>query len=124
MLELHKQMEERVGRTMDLPELDQRPVIATAVREVNGKITHGIFVEVEAEACAIGSNPLPAFEAKQAENLLLPVLKYYDIRIVRSFVPSQMLAAGKRGRKAPIGRLLESMQFTEDQNMTQFFRWM
>lgn len=116
-------MEERLGRKMDLPELSERPVIATAVREIDGKITHGIFLEVEAEACAIGPNPLPAFEAKQAKNLLLPVLKYYDIRIVRSFVPSKMLVPRSRGRKAAIGKLLDAMDFTEDQNMTQFFRW-
>jgi len=125
VLRLHHQMEERVGRKLDLPDLGKgRPVIATVVRECNGELTHGMFLEVEAEACVIGGKPLPRTEAKRAEELLLPVLKFYDIRIVRSFIPSKLLVPNQEGRPAPIGRLAKAMQFTDDsENMRHFFRW-
>lgn len=123
--ELHSQMEDRIGRKMDLPELDRRPVIATVIGETNGRITHGVFAEVEAEICAIGPNVLPAKEARGAENLLLPVLNYYDLRIARSFVPAAMLTPGRNGRPAAMARMLEGMNFTqENESMKQFFRWL
>lgn len=122
---LHGQMEKRLGRNMDLPELDRRPVIASVVGETNGLITHGVFAEVEAEICAIGPNILPASEARGAEHLLLPALRYYDLRIARCYVPSAMLTAGKRGRPAAMARMLKGMNFTqENETMKQWFRWL
>lgn len=116
-------MEKRVGQALDLPNLDQRPVIATVVGETDGVVTHGLFLEAEVEVCAIGANPLPAKELKGAVDLLMPVLRHYQIRIARAFVPTALIE-GKRGRLGAVGRILDKMGFTKETNAMQFFKWL
>lgn len=123
VLVLHAQMEKRIGCELDLPPLDQRPVIATVVGETNGVVTHGLFLEAEVEVCAIGANPLPAKEIRGAVELLMPILEHYKIRIARAFVPTSMVE-GKRGRRGAVGRILDKMGFTQEENAFQFFKWL
>lgn len=135
---LHAKMEARLNHKLDLPEFaphgifidgtefkTQRPVLGVIVGETNGEITHGIFAEAEVEICAIGCNPLPARAARGAEQLLLPTLKAYDLRIARCFIPSTMLTSGTNGRPSPMARTLKSLGFTEENDvMKQWFRWL
>ena len=55
---LHAQMEDKVGRQLDLPNPGERPVLICVVGETDGVITHAVFAEAEVEICAVGPNPL------------------------------------------------------------------
>src|SRR5579871_4268659 len=59
---LHARMEARLGRDLDLPQLDERPVLISLVYEDKGVITHAVFLEAEAEVCAMGECSLPRSE--------------------------------------------------------------
>lgn len=122
---LHRAMELRLGRKMDLPDLSREPIFAAVVREADGVVTHCLFLEAEAEACALGEEPLTARDAQQAVNeFLLPAANKYGLRIVRAFVPAKLLL-GKKQRPGPVPRLLNKLGFTkEDYSMVQFFRWL
>lgn len=123
--ELHAEMERRLGAKLDLPNLFEEPVVACIVGETNGIVTHGVFGEAEVEICAIGVNPLAPREALEAETYLLSLLDRFRIRMVRAFVPTPFLKRRKRGRKAPVERLLVAMGFRREQTrfVTQFYRW-
>lgn len=122
--DLHREQELRLGQKMDQPDIGVAPVIVSVVREVEGRVTHCIFLEAEAEACALGSEPLTSEEAQEAvRDFLLPVAKKYKLRIVRSFMP-EGLVSGKQGRLGPVARLLGKLGFTrEDGHVVQFFKW-
>lgn len=122
---LHSQMEQKIGRSLDLPDLMERPVISAAVGETNGIVTHCLFAEAEAELCAASPAVLSPKDMQGAIDILLPNLLYYKIRIARSFVPSEMMQQGKRGRKSAIARIMDRLGFTkENQTVAQFFKWL
>lgn len=132
VLELHAQLEERVGRKLPLPNLMSDPVLVALVGEIDGKVTHGVFLELEAEVCAIGPNAMAPSEMPEAVAYLESVLDRFKIRIVRAFVPRQMVATRNtavRGRiinkKPALKRLLEKLGFVQedDSRISQFYRW-
>lgn len=122
--QLHAQMEQRIGTKLDLPVLDERPIIATVVGETDGVVSHCIFLEAEVEVCSASPNVLTAKDAQGAVEMLMPVLDMYRIRIARAFIPSLMLEA-KGKRKSPLARTMDKLGFTrENASVSQFFRWL
>jgi len=118
-------MEERVGRKMDLPDLDREPVVVTQVGLTDGVITHCLYAEAELELCAAGIAPLSAEQMEPAVKRMREVADLYKIRIVRCYVPEVMLTKSKRGRDSAIERMLKKLGFTrENESMRQFFRWL
>ena len=115
---MHLQMEAKVGTPLDLPDMLDLPVLVSLVGETDGVITHGVFLELEAEVCAIGSNPLPPEQLREAEAYLLAVLDRRILEFMRLVKPMV--------RKVPaLRRVLEGMGFTREDSslMTQFYRW-
>lgn len=122
---LHAEMEAKIGRKLDLPDLDKQPVLVCQVGETNGVVTHGVFAEAEVEVCAIGINPLSAKEMKPAIKRLTEVAQGYNLHIARCYVPVQLLEPNKRGRKSAISRMLGKIGFTEETGeLKQFFKWL
>lgn len=121
---LHARLETKVGRKLDLPDLMKEPVLAALVGETNGVVTHGIFLEAEAEVCVIGDNVLSPKSAREAETYLLSVLERFKIRIVRAFVPTEMVEP-KDKKKPALLRVLEGMGFRREESslVSQFYRW-
>lgn len=123
--ELHREMEAKVGRKMDLPDLDSRPILIAMVGRTNGKITHCLFAEAEMEVCAAGTHPLAPEQIAPAVQRITEVGRFYGIRIVRCYVPAVMLESPRKGRKPAIERMLRRIGFTkEKKSMTQFFKWL
>lgn len=125
MAELHAEMEKKLGRSLELPTLDEKPVLCTVVGETDGKITHGLFIEATIECCAIGTTVLPAKELDKAiDDYLLPVAQFYKIRMARAWVPTAMLGGKLMDRKKPIQRTLERCGFElENGIFSCFSRW-
>lgn len=110
---------------MDRPDPMSRPVIAAVVKEENGVITQGLYLEAEVEVCAMGTGVLAPAEMAEAVEMLTQVAKEYKIRIARSFVPTIMLPPDKRGRKPAMERLLKKVGFTRERGkIAQFFKWL
>lgn len=124
---LHHAMEKRLGCQLDQPDLGKAPVIAAIVREAkDGEITHCLFLEAEVEACLLAETPAPLAEMKRAvDEMLLPILAGYKIRLARSFAPTAALASRRNGKSTPVERILRRLGFTkEDASIQQFFRWL
>jgi hypothetical protein len=121
---LHVRMEARTIEKLDLPQMDERPVVIALVYEKQGTITHAVFLEAEAEVCALGESALPAKEWDAAGETLLEVCRVYQLRAVRAFVPQEALTE-KRGKISPVERILKHFGFEREDSrrMTQFFRW-
>lgn len=121
---IHAQMENRVGRKLDLPDLFEEPVIVAVVLEIDGVVTDCIFAEAEAEVCATSSTVLSPEKLQGAIDLMMPVLKGYRLQIARAFVPTRLLTQ-RKNRPAAIERLLNAIGFTkENESVTQFFKWL
>lgn len=121
---IHAQMENRIGRKLDLPDLLEEPVIVAVVCETDGVITDAIFAEAEAEICAASSTILSPEKLQGAIDLMTPVLKGYRLQIARAFVPTHLLQK-RKARPAAIERLLNAIGFTkENESVTQFFKWL
>lgn len=125
VVELHHAMERRLGRMMDLPDLSIEPIIAAVVYEAAGKIQHCMFIEAEIEAAILSEKPLSSKRAKHAiDNFLMPAAQKYSLRIVRAFVPANILLK-KNGKEGAVPRLLRKLGFTrENESVVQFFRWL
>lgn len=125
---LHHQMEARLGRQMDLPDLDAQPVLIAQVGLVDGVVTYCVYAEAEIEVCAAGCAPLSAKQMAPAVKRLSEVAASYKLRIARCFVPQSMLKPTKRGknkRPSPLARTLKKLGLArEKQTMVQFFRWL
>lgn len=116
---LHGEMEARLGRKLDLPNLLERPVVASLVKEVDGRIVSMVFMEAELELCTATSTALSREDVARVDELFLPVAQMYGIRMVRAFVPKELLQDGPRFR-----RTMKAAKFTEDTDaMAPFFRW-
>lgn len=105
---LHAALVERVGENFELPALDERPVLIGLVREDAGTITHAIFLEAQAELCAIGESAIPQNEWNDAERQLVEVCKLYDLHFVRAFIPAAALDV-KEPKRRLIRRLVERL---------------
>lgn len=116
---LHAAMIERVGEKFELPTLDERPVLITLVYEVeadgNGKkITHAVFLEAQAELCAMGDDSLSKQDWKDAALKLAELCKVYDLKFVRAFVPNVAIERKKAEKPAAIERLLQHFGFVRE----------
>lgn len=126
---LHHQMEARVGRKMDLPDLDAQPVLIAQVGVVDGAVTYCVYAEAEIEVCAAGCAPLSAKQMAPAVKRLTEVAAGYNLRIARCFVPQSMLKPTKRGKKvrqSPLARTLKKLGFRREKKsrMTDWFKWL
>lgn len=122
---LHHAMEARIGRKMDLPDLSTEPIINAVVYEDGGAILHCMFIEAELEACILSEKALSAKRANEAiTKFLLPAAQRYRLRIVRAFVPANLLLK-ENGKQGAVPRLLRKLGFTrENETVVQFFRWL
>lgn len=122
---LHHAMEARIGRKMDLPDLSTEPIINAVVYEEGGAILHCMFIEAEIEACILSEKPLSSKRAKQAiDKFLMPAAQRYSLRIVRAYVPANILLK-KNGKEGAVPRLLRKLGFTrENETIAQFYRWL
>jgi hypothetical protein len=111
---LHAAMVERVGDKFELPTLDERPVLITLVNEVDGLITHAVFLEAQAELCAMGDGSLSKRDWKDAALKLAELCKVYDLKFVRAFVPNLALARANSTKPAAIERLLYYFGFVRE----------
>jgi hypothetical protein len=118
-------MEEKVGTKLDLPDLLSEPVLVALVGETDGVVTHGLFAEAEIEVCAIGSNPLPPSQMRDAEAYILSVCDRFKIRMVRAFVPTSLVPNENSRKPGALERILKNMGFTRESEslVTQFYRW-
>lgn len=125
VLALHRSMEKRLGRKMDLPDLSTEPIVNAVVFEENGVLLHCMFIEAEIEACILSEKPLSSKRANAAiEKFLLPAARSYKLRIVRAFVPNSVLLK-KNGKEGAVPRLLRKLGFTrETEAVAQFYRWL
>lgn len=130
---MHAEMERKVGRKMDRPDLLTEPVICTAVAEVNGVIVQGLFAEAEIEVCACSPHVLAVKEMLEGVALLEQAARKYKIRLVRCFVPENLVPAKsdrreweeKQYRPSAIERQLKTFGFTREKpGLQQFFRWL
>jgi hypothetical protein len=116
VLSMHVEQERMLGRGMDLPDLNERPVISAYVGRVDGKIVACVFAEAEIEVCALAEKALPKADIQNVAALLTKDAQRYQIRLARAFVPTQAPKAVKR--------ILAAAGFTEvDESMTDFYRW-
>ena len=125
ILAMHIDQEIALGRQMDLPDLNSRPVVSAYVGRRNGKIVACVFGEAELEICALASAPLSRRDIQNVGIRLIRDAQFYQIRLARAFVPVQALRRdGKQRKKPPIRRILETAGFTEvDETMVDFYRW-
>lgn len=131
---LHARMEARLGEELDLPQLDERPVLIAIVREHKGVITNAIYLEAVAEVGTMGECALPRKEWARAAALLQQTCAAYNIRIARAFVPRQALAdqpherewSGKKFKEKPIGRILKYLGFGRENvsKLVPFSKWL
>jgi hypothetical protein len=128
---LHEAMIKRVGEKFELPALDERPVLISLVHEKAGAITHAIFLEAQAELCAMGDSALGKEDWKDAALQLAELCKVYDLHFVRAFVPTVAVEPPHRKpdakrRRAPIERLLHHFGFVREDlsRITPFTRRM
>lgn len=121
---LHIQMETRLGRTLDMPDLGKRPMLIGMVYDNDGVVTHAVALEAEAEVMALGETPLASKEWDYAATVLTQVCCAYRIRIVRSFIPSECL--GVSPKLSPIERMLKHFGFVREDHskMVQFSKWL
>lgn len=132
VIQLHREMEARLGRKMDLPDLDLQPILIAQVGLVDGVVKYCVYLEAEVEACVAGCSPLSAKQLAPAVARLKAVADSYRIRIVRCFVPQSMLSSRperewveKPWRPTPLERTLKALGLKrEDKSMAQFFRWL
>jgi len=122
---LHDELEKRAGRELDRPDLMREPVLAAVVGRVKGNIKHVIFIEAEAEVQASSANVLTPQELAVPVGMLMEVIQAYRLRVVRAFVPTQMLKL-RKGRKAAIARMLERIGFVQEDPtlISQFHMWL
>lgn len=111
---LHAAMVERVGEKFELPTLLERPVLITLVYEAAGKITHAVFLEAQAELCAMGDDSLSRRDWKDAALQLAELCKVYDLKFVRAFVPNVAIERKKSEKPAAIERLLHHFGFVRE----------
>jgi hypothetical protein len=98
----------------ELPQLDERPVLITLVREDSRGITHSIFLEAVPELCALGEEPLSKKDWKEAARMLLQLCEVYSISTVRAFAPEAALAPTKRKRLSAVERMLTYFGFARE----------
>jgi hypothetical protein len=121
VLAMHVTQEATLGRQMDLPDLNERPIISAYVGRRNGKIVACVFGEAELEVCALGSAPLSKKDIQDVSARMIRDAQFYYLRIARAFVPVQALRGKKR---PPVKRILTAAGFTEvDETMVDFYRW-
>lgn len=111
---LHAAMIQRVGEKFELPTLNERPVLITLVHEVAGVITHAVFLEAQAEICAMGDDSLSRRDWKDAALKLAELCKVYDLKFVRAFVPNVAIERKKPEKPAAIERLLYHFGFVRE----------
>lgn len=130
---MHAEMERKVGRKMDRPDLMTEPVICTAVAEVDGVVVQGLYAEAELEVCACSPHVLAKREMVEGVKLLEQVAAKYGIRLVRCFVPENLVPGPsdsreweeKEYRPSAIERQLTKFGFTREKpGLQQFFRWL
>jgi len=123
---LHARMEARLGRDLDLPQLDERPVLISLVYEDKGVITHAVFLEAEAEVCAMGECSLPRSEWESAAQILQQVLDSYRIRIVRAFVVPEALERKNPKKPTALERILKhfGLQREDVNKLVPFSKWL
>jgi hypothetical protein len=131
--EMHAEMERKIGKKMDCPNLLTEPVVHTVVAEVDGVIVQGLFAEAELEVCACAPHVLGAKEMEEGVRMLEATAAKYKIRVVRCFVPQQLVPArsdrrewtDKPFRRSAIERMLLKLGFTREKpGFQQFFRWL
>lgn len=122
---LHVQLNARLGIEVDIPQLDERPVLISLVYEQKGVITNFVFLEAEAEIQAGGECSLPREEWDKAAKILQEVLDAYRLRIVRACVPQKALERKQSGKPSAIERILKHFGFVREQSdeMAQFYLW-
>lgn len=123
---LHEAQEKLLGRTMDLPDLMERPVLLALVRRVDGQIDHVVYLEAEAEVCALGNTAIPDEEWDKVADAIIAFLVKRGIRIARAFVPEVLLDVerGLKRRPSPLARVLKRVGLRRDSGMAQYFRWL
>jgi len=122
----HEEQERRIGRKMDLPDLNEKPVLLALVRRVGNEISHVIYLEAEAEVCALGRGTIPEDEWDKLAAALTSFLMRRKIRIARAFIPETMLEVerGAKRRTSPLGKALKRVGLKRDRGMAMFFRWL
>lgn len=116
---LKSELEAKVG-PFDLPALDARPILIGIVGETDGKVTHAIALEAEAEILLIGADPFPPKQMAPAEKMMQDVLEKYRIKLTRAFIPAIALeSTNKRG--SPVERILKHFGFRRE-GLTPFTR--
>lgn len=113
---LHVEQECRLGRQMDLPFLDRRPIISAYVGRKHGRIVACVFAEAEIEVCAMATVPLSSADVKEVAEKLTEDAQRYELRIARAFVPKQAPCAIKR-------ILGDAGLIESDDTMMNFYRW-
>jgi hypothetical protein len=122
---LHILMQKRIGKKLDRPALMAEPVIGTVVAKVDGVIIQGLYAEAEIEVCACGPGVLSAKEMAEGAAMLEKIAHQFNIRIVRSFVPQELLAPKKNGKPSAIARVMKKLKMTREKpGYQQFFRWL
>ena len=123
---LHAKLEDRIGRSLDMPNLSERPTLIAMVYEnEHGIVTNVVYSEAEMEIAAAGEGGLSAEDFAPVKERFENVARYYGIRIARAFVPRSVLTK-PNGKPSAIKRLLESpvVNFTEDTGeVAPFFYW-
>jgi hypothetical protein len=121
---LHEAMQRRLNCVFDIPlRLEERPVLNSQVRVVDGKITHCVFIEAEVEVCSLGEDPLPAKEWVIPAKRLAEVCAAYEIRLARAFIPAAALGTSRRG--SAVERILKRFGFVreDEKAYAQYVRW-
>jgi hypothetical protein len=118
-------LEARVGQPIDVPKLDDEPVLISIVREHEGVVTHVVFAEAVAEIQSLGECPIPLEEWDGASMLLGGICRHYKLRMARAFVPHEALERKQPEKPTPIERILHRFGFVREDHskMTCYSRW-
>lgn len=100
--ELHAEIEERLGRKMDLPAVDDPAILLFWVAEAEGELIGFHYQERAVEMCHGGLDPRAtlAFQARQGE--VFRLARELGVRFVHCQVPKEF---------GPVGRHLEASGF-------------
>jgi hypothetical protein len=84
---LHAKQEEMLGRTMDLPNLAERPVVLPLVCEENGEIVGALYAEAILEICFVGTDPRVTASARFLKPEVVKFAKERRVRFIRMLCP-------------------------------------
>jgi hypothetical protein len=115
---LHTEMEDAIGRRMQLPDLMDRPVLEAWVAERDGVVIGGFYVEAVAEPVFFGRDPRISVAAHGIAPLILGGLQAKGLKMVRMEVPRWIGNDGER-----ISRALELAGFVESDSEFRHYRY-